>query len=418
MKSFVFAATVVLLLVLPEAATAQLFMENFDVDPTANWTINDGPTDEYAEFHYDYSAIGIPSAPNSSGGSTRGMRLRANLINGVFGGFSVSPNGQSFTGDYRLTFDWWHNYIGGFQQGVGVIGTTPGSTMLSMFGIETSGTTNNMPGAVDSIFFAATGDTSSSAFRAYARERAISYQLPIDPTVLDGMGQPVDSHATYLAGTRSNNPATGGGMEVYYQNAFPSVTVPAAQTAIYPDHQFGSTQPGSTGFAWHEVEIKKEGTLVTWTVDDTVLITLETANFVQPTLGTNILFGHSDINAGVSSEVPYLEAAFTLIDNIKVEELVSVTNDPDFNGNGTIDAADYVLWRKNSGLGSGATNEQGDADGDGDVDGDDYTAWQAAFGNPFPGSGGGSLGAVPEPGTLSALVLGMLLMGAASRRRT
>lgn len=399
MKRFIFAAMFVLALVAPITTWAQLFEEDFEVDPTANWTVNDGPTDEYAEFFYNYGDIGIPSAPNS-GGTTRGMRLRANLIDGVFGGFTVSPTGQSFTGDYKLSFDLWHNFIGGFEQGVDVIGTTPGSTMLSMFGIETSGTTVNYPGAVDSIFFAATGDISSTAFRAYSTERSISYQLPIPVNPpLDGEGNPIDGHATYHAGTRSNNPATGGGNEVYYQNAFPSVAVPAAQTALYPDHQFDSTVAGSVGFAWHEVEIEKIGTTVTWKMNGVPMITLETEDFVTPTAGTNILFGHSDINATVSPEDPYLEVAFTLIDNITVEAIeAGLTGD--YNDDGKVDAADYVLWR------SDPESFGGDPDG--------YDDWAANFG--MMAMPGGGAAAVPEPGAIALAVIGMLALGAYRRR--
>jgi hypothetical protein len=51
----------------------------------------------------------------------------------------------------------------------------------------------------------------------------------------------------------------------------------------------------------------------------------------------------------------------------------------DYNGDGTVDAADYVLWRKTQGMNvpqySGA-----DGDGNGMVDGDDYTVWRSHFG--------------------------------------
>jgi hypothetical protein len=96
---------------------APLYVENFDVDPTANWTLNGGPSDESADFFFDYSTVGIPSAPNSTGGTTRGVKLQANLSGGVFSGMSVSPTGQSFIGDYKVTFDWWSNFNGPFPAG-------------------------------------------------------------------------------------------------------------------------------------------------------------------------------------------------------------------------------------------------------------------------------------------------------------
>src|SRR3954447_13936782 len=51
---------------------------------------------------------------------------------------------------------------------------------------------------------------------------------------------------------------------------------------------------------------------------------------------------------------------------------------PDYNGNGIVDAADYVLWRKGGPLLNDATPG---------VDPDDYTTWRSQFGN----SGSGTL---------------------------
>ena len=73
----------------------------------------------------------------------------------------------------------------------------------------------------------------------------------------------------------------------------------------------------------------------------------------------------------------------------------------DYNGNGKVDGADYVLWRKGGPL----ANE---VDNPGTVDAADYTEWRARYGNP-PGAGSGlGAGAVPEPtAALLALVAGL-----------
>jgi sugar lactone lactonase YvrE len=87
----------------------------------------------------------------------------------------------------------------------------------------------------------------------------------------------------------------------------------------------------------------------------------------------------------------------------------------DYNGNGLVDGADYVVWRDS--LGQTGAGLPADGDSDGSVDNDDYGVWRGHFGN---GSGSGSsLGgnsAVPEPNSLVIL----LITGAAiiSRRRT
>ncbi|MEX0611017.1 MAG: PEP-CTERM sorting domain-containing protein [Pirellulales bacterium] len=75
--------------------------------------------------------------------------------------------------------------------------------------------------------------------------------------------------------------------------------------------------------------------------------------------------------------------------------------DGDFNGDGNVDAADYVVWRKN-----GGTLE-------------DYNAWRDNFGAMSPGGGNGALstGAVPEPSSLVmvGLLVSLMLSGRARR---
>jgi autotransporter-associated beta strand protein len=81
--------------------------------------------------------------------------------------------------------------------------------------------------------------------------------------------------------------------------------------------------------------------------------------------------------------------------NVTTAPVVGVPGD--FNGNGTVDAADYVLWRKGGPL-------QNEIDTPGTVNGQDYLDWRSQFGKP-PGSGSSlSAAAVPEPSTLMLLV--------------
>jgi hypothetical protein len=75
----------------------------------------------------------------------------------------------------------------------------------------------------------------------------------------------------------------------------------------------------------------------------------------------------------------------------------------DYNGNGIVDGADYVVWRNNNGLTGGATPSQGDGNGDGNVNSLDYTVWRNNFGD-TSGSGSASQAAVPEPGTFICLL--------------
>lgn len=267
-------------------AFAQLYSQNFEVDSTATWTINNGPSDAAANFFFDYATVGIPQAP--SGVGSRGMKLQANLTNGIFSGMSVSPTGQSFTGDYTVRFDWWANFNGPFPVG------GSGSTNLSTFGVGTSGTTPQWAGGVqDSVWFAGTGDGNSAAdWRAYSSAAGTSYP---------------DGSPVYAFTTRNHsNPYFAG----FGQN-----TAPAAQVALFPQ-QTGTTLIGSAGMEWHDVEIERLGSNIIWRVDGLLMATID-VNTVSLG-GNNIFFGHSDTNATSSTDVNDVHLLFTLIDNVRV----------------------------------------------------------------------------------------------------
>lgn len=287
---------------------AVLFDQNFDVDSSASWTTNNnGLGTNAANFFFDYSTAGILPAPNTIGGSTIGMKLGANLnsatapgLSSQIPGISVSPTGQSFTGDYTLKFDWWSNYIGPLN-----VGAT-GSTMLSNYGVMSSGTSSNYPGVVDGVFFSATGDGQSSAdYRIYSPERTTGYDI------FPASGNPLDAHATFAAGSRNQS-------ALLYTTLFPAgATAPGSQGAT----QTSSTPAGAAGFRWHQVEIVKIGSLVSWRVNGTLLGTVDTSFF--STGGSNILFGHSDTNNTTNSNATLLQdLQFTLIDNVIVTDVV------------------------------------------------------------------------------------------------
>jgi hypothetical protein len=260
--------------------------------------VNVGPTDVASNFFFDYSTIGIPSAPNSVGGSTRGMKLQANMANGIFGGFSVSPTGQAFTGDYSVSFDFWLNFNGPAPVG------GSGSTQAAGAGIRTAGTTPQWAGGTqDSIYFALTLDgNSASDYRAYAPAAATSY------TAASGV---------YAAGT-GTSPDARNQSHPYY-SSFGGVTPPAAQTALFPQ-QTGATLVGSLGFGWHSGTIVHSGGVATFTVDNLLIATVDVAA-AGALGGNNIHFTHFDTNATSSSDPNDLALLFSLFDNVVVEQI-------------------------------------------------------------------------------------------------
>ena len=89
----------------------------------------------------------------------------------------------------------------------------------------------------------------------------------------------------------------------------------------------------------------------------------------------------------------------------------------DYNGNGIVDAADYVVWRKTVGQTGGSLVADGSGPlgtPDGVVDNLDYNFWRTQFG--AASSSAGQSTRVPEPATALSLMLG-LLVGFIRQRR-
>jgi cyclophilin family peptidyl-prolyl cis-trans isomerase len=83
----------------------------------------------------------------------------------------------------------------------------------------------------------------------------------------------------------------------------------------------------------------------------------------------------------------------------------------DFNRNGVVDAADFIIWRKT--LNQTGTGLAADGNGDGKVDDTDYQIWRANFGNIAgtpPASGNIAPSTVPEPATAGVLIVAGTLL--------
>jgi hypothetical protein len=81
----------------------------------------------------------------------------------------------------------------------------------------------------------------------------------------------------------------------------------------------------------------------------------------------------------------------------------------DYNGNGTVDAADYVLWR------NGEQNLQNDSTSGNQPE--DFGVWRANFGKvPTGAATGATLTAVPEPTTAGLILVAGLLLATVRRK--
>lgn len=125
------------------------------------------------------------------------------------------------------------------------------------------------------------------------------------------------------------------------------------------------------------------------------------------------LFNTSVFGQGEEGDLE-LQFALESSDNLAPGDVTYVTPGPldgDYNGDGTVGAADYVVWRNTL----GSTTDL-DADGDGDmmVDQDDYTIWAWTFGNTADGAGA-TAALVPEP---AAALLGIVAVLGFMQRRS
>jgi hypothetical protein len=96
------------------------------------------------------------------------------------------------------------------------------------------------------------------------------------------------------------------------------------------------------------------------------------------------------------------------IDNIRV----GMTEDGipgDYNDDGNVDAADYVICRKFQGTSGELPNNPSG----GVIDMDEFNIWRENFGG---SSGGGNGGAVPEPASALMLLAGLCYFGSKRRR--
>lgn len=270
-----------------------VFEDDFDSNSSANWTVSQSSGDTAAVFAYDYSADGIPSAPNSVGGTTSGLKFSANMAGLGAAGISASPNGQSFSGDYTLSFDLWMNANGPFPGG-GAGSTEFGTAAV---GLAASALVWHTSAPAGTAWFAVSGEGGASQdFRAYVattmQGEGPAYFAPTGP----GLVQRDNGHPYYAA-------TFPGGQEA-----------PQAQKDAFAQ-QTGGLVVGSVGFAWREVTVAKSGQTVTWSIDGLPIAQLDAdANGVN--VEGNIAVGYMDAFSSLSDNAAL---SFGVIDNVKVE---------------------------------------------------------------------------------------------------
>jgi hypothetical protein len=274
---------------------AALFADDFETNSSANWSVfwgaSNGIPDYSVDWAYDHSATPytfngltslIPPAPNSPDGSAHGVRLSVNNndTNGSIAAVNLYPKAMTFSGNYALKFDLWINYPGG---AAGINAT--GSTEHAVFGINHLGTQVNWaaPSASssDGLWFAVDGEGGTS--RDYR-----AYQGNLSGTQIELIGQ------TASGLQESNNAAA------IYQSLFPS-------------SQFETA--GAPGKNWIEVELRQTNGAILWLANGVIIA--QRSNASSFTSG-DVMLGYMDLFSSIANPA---SDAFTLIDNVRVEDL-------------------------------------------------------------------------------------------------
>jgi GH25 family lysozyme M1 (1,4-beta-N-acetylmuramidase) len=275
---------------------ATVLLERFDTNSAANWTVNKSSTDTRATFAYDYSAMGIPSAPNSTGSTTKGLRLEANVSLTNVAAVSCSPIGQSFGGNYRLHFDMWINANGPFPGGGN------GSTESISAGVGTAGNRVQWTGSgttADGVWFIVDGEGGASDSSTTLGDFNAFIGTTVEAT----------NSGVFAAGT---GPTVRANINPYYLNVFPGGQAPPASQAANYSKQNGTLDVGTVGFAWRNVIVNKTGNTVEWYIDG---LKLATVSGVSAT-ASNIFVGFWDPYTSLTDNT---NVSFGLVDNLRVE---------------------------------------------------------------------------------------------------
>jgi hypothetical protein len=266
-------------------AETVLFEDKFNTDSSANWKLsfastNDVPVDYTATFAYDYSALGIPPAPHSSG-DTLGLYLTVNKdTTAAAAAVNLYPLNRSFSSDFALRFDM---YL--------IVNNCAYTTEYALFGIDHSGNQtnwfrNNTGGVPDGWTF-----------------DGLWYGVEAD-------GAGLGDYVLYSSPTVANNPTalTPGVNASSLTGVFKS---PPFAYAGAPANLIGSTTP-----SWADVEVSQIGSVVTLKIDNTVIMTYDNAT---PYTSGNVMLGYCDAYDSIGCD------AAVIYDNVRVVGLTVPT---------------------------------------------------------------------------------------------
>ncbi|MEO5803450.1 MAG: immunoglobulin domain-containing protein [Verrucomicrobiota bacterium] len=267
-----------------------LFKDDFETNSSANWNLfwgaGNGMADYTVNWSFDYGTntyafngktYAIPPAPNSTNGTTRGVKFTVNDndTNGWIAGVNIYPKNKSFSGNYVLKCDMWLNYPGA----AGGAGST-GSTEHGIFGIDHLGTQVNWAStnasASDGIWFG-----------------------------VDGEGGTTTDYRTYV-GNPAGNPLPTNGLAT-------SDNASGIYPLLFPTNRFETI--GAPGKNWVVVEVIQTNNNLIWKLDGTAVAQRTNSSSF---MNGNIMLGLMDTFSSIASPA---KDSFVIFDNVRVENL-------------------------------------------------------------------------------------------------
>jgi hypothetical protein len=321
------------------ARAQQIYSEDFsNPDVATNWVVNPGDSgSNYVNFQFDYTTAGLPPAPHSQGGNTKGLKMSPDITTGphlgtsAVNGLSVTPTNFSITANFDMHADMWINYNGaGSATKFQTNGSGSGSTVVYGCGYGTAGNSPQTAGSIDSILCGMQTDNGSSAqVRMYGPLQAGSYQdfvyqssgtiapsFPGEPFVYNS---PNGSRAFYAQATWLTAPSPN------WTNYYPNVAPPAAQVNLYPQQTNIFSNLGAPNFGWHDVEVQKVGNVIVYLLDGHIVATGNYSSAGTPA-GDKLVFTAFDINSSPSTDPNFANLNFVVFANIVVSNFPTVVN--------------------------------------------------------------------------------------------
>ncbi len=258
-----------------------LFSDDFDADHSANYTVRFGAEnsvdDKLVNFNFDYSTAGLPIAPHTTNGTTKGLKVTANKdATASAAGVNVYANGVSFSNEYVLRFDMYLNFDSAMA----------GTTEHAIFGLDHSGSRTNR---------ALSGGGLAGG---------------------DGLWAAIETDGSASSSARSY--AIFGSTNSTVAPPFSSASARAFDT-FFTAPPFKGIPGGAPSGQWVDVEMSQTnqaGNLVITLKINNVVILARTNNTAF-TSGT-IMLGHMDSFASIGSTNNY-----TVYDNVRVVNLTT-----------------------------------------------------------------------------------------------